>query len=135
MESLARREYSRAELARKLKAKGFADAVALEALSALESEGLQSDRRFLASFVRAHYLKGKGPARIRQEARAKGVRQDGGLEDCLAEYDWDEALATVHAKKFGAEAPASPGEYAARARFLLQRGFAQDAVQRLLRDL
>jgi regulatory protein len=135
VESLARRECSRAELARKLKAKGFADAVASEALSALENEGLQSEARFLAGFVRSHYLKGRGPARIRQEARAKGVRDDEKLEECLAECDWDEALAQVHAKKFGAAAPASSSEYAARVRFLLQRGFAQDAIQRLLRHL
>lgn len=84
--------------------------------------------------MRSQFAKGHGGQRIRQELRLKGM--DGeGLEEALAEYDWDAALERVHGKKFGGTAPASPKEYAARVRFLSQRGFAQDRIQALLRRL
>ncbi len=105
-----------------------------EALRGLEEDGLQSDSRFLEIFVRSQLAKGRGGQRIRQELRLKGM--DGeGVEEVLAEHDWDAALERVHAKKFGGAAPESPKEYAARVRFLSQRGFAQDRIQALLRRL
>ena len=103
-------------------------------MQGLEDADLQSDRRFLDIFVRSQFAKGHGAQRIRQELRLKGV--DGeGLEEALMEYDWDAALARAHNKKFGGSAPANAKEYAARVRFLSQRGFAQDKIQALLRRL
>ena len=84
--------------------------------------------------MRSRFAKGQGAERIRQELRLKGMGEEG-LEECLAEYDWDEAMERVHAKKFGDAAPAGPKECAARVRFLSQRGFAQDRIQALLRRL
>lgn len=85
-------------------------------------------------FVRSQFAKGHGPQRIRQELRLKGLGLDG-LDECLAAYDWDAALERAHGKKFGAAAPANAKEYAARARFLGQRGFGQERIQALLRRL
>ena len=103
-------------------------------MDGLEGDGLQSEGRFLASFVRGRHAKGQGPQRIRQELRLKGV--DGaGLDECLAEYDWDEAMERIHGKKFGDGPPDSSKDYAARVRFLSQRGFEQDRIQALLRRL
>ncbi len=104
------------------------------ALESLLENGLQSDQRFLELFVRGHFAKGHGTQRIRQELRLKGVNSER-LEECLAEYDWDEALQRVHDKKFGSGAPANAKEYAVLIRFLSQRGFEQDRIQALLRRL
>ncbi len=104
------------------------------ALHGLEGEGLQSDARFVEIFVQSRYAKGHGIQRIRQELRLRGV-EDEGLEECLAGYDWDEALERVHGKKFGGAPPATPKDFAARVRFLSQRGFEQDRIQALLRRL
>ena len=50
---LARREHSRAELARKLAADGTEEDIAT-VLAQLEAEGLLSDARAAAAYVRAH---------------------------------------------------------------------------------
>jgi regulatory protein len=127
---LARREHGQAELLRKLRAKGFDAACAGAAVEALAQAGLQSNARFGESLIRARAAKGYGPLRIRLELRQQGL-EEGGLED----YDWDVVLARTHEKKFGPAAPATPAEYAARARFLSQRGFAVEAIHKLLRQL
>jgi len=97
----------------------------------LEADGLQNDGRFLEAFVRSRVSKGQGPQRIGQELRLKGVEGEA-LDECLARYDWDEAMGKAHGKKFGDSSPASPKEYAARVRFLSQRGFEQHRIQALL---
>jgi regulatory protein len=100
----------------------------------LAEDGLQSDRRFLEMLVRGQFGKGQGPQRIRQELRQKGIAS-AESEPVLNEYDWDAALERVYAKKYGETAPANPKDYAARVRFLSQRGFETDRIQALLRRL
>jgi regulatory protein len=130
----ALREHSRAELVHKLQSKAFDDAVINQALDRLAEEGLQSDRRFLEFLVRSRHAKGQGAQRIRQELKAHGISGED-LNQCLAEYDWEESLEKVHSKKYGDGKPASTKEYAARLRFLSQRGFEHDRIQALMRRL
>jgi regulatory protein len=130
----ALREHSRNELANKLQSKGFDDAVIAKVLDQLAEEGLQSNGRFLESFVRSRYSKGHGILHIRQELRSHGISGEA-LDLCLSEYNWDELLERVHRKKFDGRLPVSPKEYAARLRFLSQRGFEQDRIQAFLRRL
>jgi len=85
-------------------------------------------------FVRSRAGRGQGPQRISQELRLKGV-SGAALDECLAEYDWDEAMEKAHGKKFGLSPPATPKDYAARVRFLSQRGFEQHRIQALLQRL
>jgi SOS response regulatory protein OraA/RecX len=66
--------------------------------------------------------------------RQQGIHAEKS-ELALNEYDWDEALERVYAKKYRDTAPANPKDYAARVRFLSQRGFATDRIQALLRRL
>lgn len=131
---LATREHTRAELAHKLKSHGFDDTVIAFALQGLEADGLQSDRRFAEAFVRNRFAKGHGPQRIRQELRWHGFEPEE-QEEYLTGYDWDQSLEKVHGKKFGGAPPANPKEFAARVRFLSQRGFEQDRIQALFRRL
>jgi regulatory protein len=128
------REHSRAELVHKLQYRDFDDEVINQALDRLAEEGLQSDRRFLESWVRSRYAKGQGAQRIRQELKARGISGED-LERCLAEYDWDELLEQVNQKKYADSRPATLKEYSARLRFLSQRGFEQDRIQALMRRL
>jgi len=131
---LAMREHSRAELVHKLQSKGFDAAVIQEVVGEFAEAGLQSDSRFMESLVRSRYAKGRGAEQIRHEIIQQGICADE-LNQCLAQYDWDELLDRVHRKKFGDGLPASPKEYAARLRFLSQRGFEQDRIQAFLRRL
>ncbi len=69
------------------------------------------------------------------ELREKGVDADL-IDTCLegADTDWDELLADVHRKKFGADAPADYREQARQSRFLQSRGFAPEKIRRLFRE-
>ena len=92
---------------------------------------MQSDARCMESFVRARFEKGYGPARIQQELRQRGLA--GGI--AAEGYDWTQTLQRVYARKYGASLPASPKEYAARMRFLSQRGFSPEQIRSLLRQM
>ena len=125
---LARREHSRAELARKLSQ--FADS--REAVDTLLSELQQkkqlSDERYAET--RTHWLSRKyGAAKIRQDLKAKGVA-DEVIGRISVENEMERARAIL-ARKY--RQPASTREEKAkRARFLQSRGFSYDVVRRLL---
>ncbi|MBI2311938.1 MAG: recombination regulator RecX [Betaproteobacteria bacterium] len=129
---LARREHSRAELRGKL-APHADDQDALEALlTALEREGLLSDRRFAEELAHARRRR-YGSQRIGHELRKKGVA--GELADeMLARLHPDEVQAAreVWRKKFR-QPPANARERARQVRFLQGRGFGLDVIMKVLR--
>ena len=133
---LARREHSRAELRRKLATRDTDREALEELLGRLAAANLQSDERFAESFLRSRVERGQGPLRIREELRQRGV-DDATAAAALeaAAVDWGELLRAVHRKRFGSAPPADRREFAQRARFLAQRGFAAEAIRNLLTDL
>jgi len=135
MDYLARRDYGRDELVGKLVKAGFdADQAATE-VGRLTEEGLQSDRRFAESFVQSRINQGKGPVRIRQELKERGLASstiDGALNESGEE--WFELARHVRTRKFGAECPQDFKEKARQMRFLLYRGFESDHIQAAVRS-
>lgn len=133
MDLLARREHGRAELARKLRQRGAEAELIDAALERLSEEGLLSDQRFVESFIRSRASAGYGPLRIREELSQRGVPR-AQAERALAdsEIDWADNLRELWRRRF-ASLPQDARERAKQGRFLLYRGFAQDAVSRLLR--
>jgi regulatory protein len=125
---LARREHSRAELARKLHADLRPDDDLEAVLDELTGRRLLSDERYAES--RAHALSRKfGAARIANELRAKG------LDKALAEHASNAARLTeverareVWRRKFRI-APRTSEERAKQMRFLQSRGFSFDAIR------
>ena len=130
MDFLARREYARLELIRKLIDKGYEPGVAEDAVARLDEDGLQSDERFAESFVQSRINQGKGPVRIRQELGQRGIG-DRAVEAALeeADPDWYAMARKIRVKKFGAERPADFAEKARQMRFLQYRGFEQGHIQ------
>ncbi len=101
---LARREHSKAELARKLNRKGFAADSVASVLEYLITEKLQSDARFAESYVRGRIGRGYGPMHIRGELSQRGV-DELLVEESLtrsAEF-WIDIAQRARAKKFKAE--------------------------------
>ena len=131
---LARREHSRAELARKLAALGTRaeiDAV----LTDLSETGILSDARYAAAYVRTHAER-FGAARLRQVLRQKGIANELVEAQLAGNPDTPDELARARAvwtKKFSA-APDSAREWARQARFLQSRGFATDIIRKLLKE-
>jgi len=130
MDYLARREYGHDELIAKLTTAGFNADVAADVVSVLCSEGLQSDQRFSESFVQSRINQGKGPVRIRQELKERGI-QSGDIDDALenAAANWYAIALEIRCKKFGSGLPQDFKEKARQMRFLQYRGFDQDHIQ------
>ncbi len=130
---LARREHSRAELARKL-ASHAASRDALDAvLDGLEEKKQLSDARYAEQRVRTLARK-YGSGRIRRELRARGVDDEAAATAvrATAEEDLSRAVEILR-RKYRAPA-ASREERAKRMRFLLGRGFSYEIIQQVLKQ-
>lgn len=128
---LARRDYSRLELQRRLmQAGGDADAVAA-LLDDFCDRGWLSDQRFAESRSQARQAR-TGTRRIANELRELGVADDI-IRQTLAPLQEDEfaRARALWQKKFGRPA-ADAGERARQYRFLLSRGFPPDVVRRVI---
>lgn len=130
---LARREYSRVELARKLQQKSF-DGDEIEAcLDALAEQSLQSDARFAESFVRSRIARGQGVIRIKGELRQRGIDQETltaaleAVEEREA-VDWFELAKETLARRYDSPGD-TPKERAKRERFLATRGFDFEQIR------
>jgi regulatory protein len=130
---LARREYSRAELAARLAAGGGNRDEIDPVLDELERAGYLSDARFASAVVRQ---KSGGYAKraIAHALREKGVAAPAAQE-ALATLDGDDEYSQALAlwqRRFG-KAPADEREKARQVRFLVSRGYATSVVFRILR--
>ena len=148
LQLLAQRDQSRLELRRKLLRQARQGAAAATPdvekdpaavvaevdalLDCLEANRFLSDSRFAEARVNARQSR-FGLQRIRNELRQHAVELPAELAASLAASEIERAAA-VRARRF-ARLPADAGERAAQSRFLLGRGFAAEAVQRLMRRL
>ena len=127
---LARREHSRAELARKL-APHVEDEDMDSLLDDLERENLLSNARYAEML--AHARSGRhGSLRLKADLRDKGVPASV-MEVTLAEareHDFEAAHA-IWLKKFG-EPPGNASDRARQMRFLAGRGFPAEVVRRVV---
>ncbi|NLP62083.1 recombination regulator RecX [Paraburkholderia sacchari] len=131
---LSRREYSRAELSRKLMP--FTEnADELEALlDALEREGWLSDARFAESVVYRRAAR-VGAGRIVSELKRHAVG-DALIEEVNAQLRETELARArgVWQKKYG-QLPETPAERARQARFLAARGFSMSIIGKILKGI
>jgi regulatory protein len=125
---LARREHSRAELARKLASRAESPGALADLLDSLEQKKQLSDARYAEARVRQLSRK-YGAARIRQDLKASGVGGDI-VDGVSAEGELERARAILERKY---RSPATTREERAkRMRFLQSRGFSSDVIFRLL---
>jgi len=134
MRLLARREHGRIELVRKLAGRGHPPQLAKDVVADLATTGLQSDDRFVASFVRSALGRGHGPLKIRAGLRDRGIDDDTAWS-VLPDDEWTELARNAVDKRFGPSAPKNRAEWAKRARFLAGRGFPSDVAGRVLGSL
>jgi regulatory protein len=128
---LTRREYSRAELYRKLK--HYAGDEDLDALlDEFKQRNWLSDARYAYQMV--HARKGKyGSVKLAHELRAQGVAEelvDKALEELQANEQ--ETARNLWRRKYGTP-PKNREEWARQARFLQSRGFSTDIIRQVLR--
>ena len=91
---LVRREHSRPELARKLRARGIPADEARGAVERMTEAGWQDDLRFACSLVRSRVAGGQGPVRIRAELVCCNIYErvndlkELTLKSAQASQDW-----------------------------------------------
>ena len=143
LDILSRREHTRLELTRKLKAKDFSEDEIEAQMQVLIQDGLQSDERYAESYVNMRRKRGYGPLKIKQELQQRGVSSE--LVDAYVEFNdkvWLDTACLAYEKKFGAQSISGPmsrtmesganstKERAKRMRFLQSRGFTGDIIQK-----
>jgi regulatory protein len=129
---LARREYTRAELAQKLSPL-VEEIDAIDALlDDLTRSGLLSDERFAEHYIAAKQ-KRFGHMKIAYELRAKGLDAESIARLTVASREHElDAAREVWQKKFPSP-PASAAERAKQMRFLQGRGFSSNTIYRLFK--
>lgn len=138
---LAFRPRTEAELRRRLKEKEFPEEVVEECVAGLGDLGLVDDSAFAATFVRDRVrLKPRGPRRLAQELRTRGVDAETAhevIDEVLADAEVSEVdLAREAAAKWSRRA----GEDRNRARqrfygFMARRGFGGDAIREVMDEV
>lgn len=126
---LARREYSAAELRRKLNAQGCDAATAAAVVAELRQDGCQSDMRFAESFVRHRIEQGYGPLRIGFELAQRGVVDVDMERLARAAGGWPAIAGRAYHKRFGPGRPVNRAEQAKCSRYLAQRGFSWEQIR------
>lgn len=135
MRWLARRDYARQELGRRLTGRGMPSDRVEAVLDDLEKHNMVSDARFAEMFINARVSRGQGPFRIRNELKERGVSGElieAALQE--AETDWMRLATEVRRKKFGGDSPADARQLARQMRFLRYRGFEADHIKVALRQ-
>lgn len=132
--ALARRDYSRKELDRKLSRalkEGETYDMVTEVLDRLESAGYLSDERFAETRARVR-SRTLGDARIRRELRQSGVSSEH-VEAAMEEIEEPEEVRAyrIWKRRFD-ELPKDRKERDRQIRFLMYRGFSMGAISRVI---
>ena len=94
---------------------------------------LLREERYVEQFVTQHSGRGRGPMRIRQDLRQRGIDAEA-IETALTagDVDWTESARAARRRRFGTALPADRRERAKQARFLQYRGFSSDQIRAAL---
>jgi regulatory protein len=133
---LGRREYTAAEIASRLLARGYPAEDVASAVGALRADRTIDDERAALAHVRtASTIKGRGHLRIRRELEARGV-DPGIIDTAIADLSGEDERHAID-RFVQRRAGGRPLDQAVRRRLYLQlirRGFQTDMVIRVLRE-
>ncbi|MCD9088785.1 recombination regulator RecX [Stenotrophomonas sp. SY1] len=131
---LVRREHSRKELGRKLKARGIESEDVDAAVSRLAAEGWQDDARFAEMLVRSRANGGYGPLHIRAELGTHGL-DSAQIEAAMATFegDWAENARDLVQRRFGENGPEELAQRRKAADMLARRGFDGSCIRNATR--
>lgn len=130
---LTRREYARAELARRLAPHAESPVGLASLLDELTAAGLLSDERYASSRLAARAAR-YGDARLAYELRSAGVADDVSAAALAANEDELARANRLCQRRFGErmEVSASTEQRQRQARFLAGRGFSVDTIRRVV---
>ncbi len=135
MALLARCEHSRAQLTRKLEARGYQGDEIIIALDALQEDNSLSEIRFVECMIRSRAGCGMGPLKIISELQYKHdiakvmiLRSESWMA-----MDWLAIAQDVYNKKYGENPSQQSKNKATQLRFLQQRGFTNDQIYKVIK--
>lgn len=133
LEMLDRRDYSRAELRRKLQEKGVDELEAENAVEYLVGLGFVNDLRYAELIVRQYAAKGCGARRVREELYRRGI--DRETMDAAMETmpEQDEALEKLLRQKLRGSLERADVKRATDS--LLRKGYSYEEIASALRRL
>ena len=150
MNILAGREHSVTELRHKLRQKltrklerklaksdepNRLDELIDAVIKQLINDRLLDEIRFTQSFIRSRTARGSGPVKIRHELLQRGISGEIIEEYLDDSYEfWQEHIARVRSKRFGDQCPQGYQEQSKQSRFLYQRGFSGELIQRIFNE-
>ena len=128
---LSGREYSRAELVKKLTPFETSPGELAKALDELQAKDFINEQRVVDSVLHRRSAK-LGTARIKQELQSKGLDAGAVLDavDLLKSTEVERAR-EVWRKKFGS-APENASERGKQMRFLMSRGFGSEVIRKVI---
>lgn len=134
---LAVRARSAGELRQRLRQKRFSPELVDQVIVELQAKGYQSDEDFARQYAREKWASsGWGPARVRQELRAKGIAPelaDQVLNETYADADLVEAVLPFAQKRWQSTEGLPPETRRRRLTgFLQRRGYDWDTINRVL---
>ena len=125
---LDKRDYSRAELCRKLTEKGYADTAAEAAVDRLAELGFVDDKRYAPIIVRHYAAKGYGRQRVQRELARRGIPKEL-WEDALAEMpEQDETVDRLLRSRLRGAELSDRAALKKATDALLRRGYGWDEV-------
>ncbi len=133
---LARKPWTRHELAGRLVRRGAAPPLAERLVGELEARGYLDDRAFARGWVESRGAT-RGPRRLRAELLARGVAReliDEALGAFRARADEETRAAEAARRRLPALRRAAPAQLARRLHdYLVRRGFAPEVAARVVR--
>jgi regulatory protein len=137
---LTRRDHGCAELAKKLKQRGFGNRHVKLAIEKCIRLSYLDDERFSLNFLRQLVRKGYGPKQIQQRLHLRGI-PGPIIEQVLVEnlpdtLQVETCRMTANKKISRADAVSRPGELKVRLyRFLFGRGFNPEVIRQVLDEI
>ena len=128
---LDKRDYSRAELLRKLLEKGIPEVEATAAVDRLTELGFVDDARYAPIIVRHYAAKGYGARRVQQELARRGIPKelwDGAMAQMPAQ---DDAVDQLLRSRLRSRRP-DRAELKRASDFLLRKGYGWDEIKSAL---
>ena len=134
LDLLSRREHSFKEIIDKLKNRVNSEKRLFEELTKLKEENLQSDERFAESYTRSRSVKGFGPEKISFELKSRGISENLISKIVYSEQiNWMEIIKKEFSKKFIVNNDFTENDISRAKKFLLQRGFEFDQINKLFK--
>ena len=128
LQLLDKRDYSRAELLRKLTEKDYDEAEATEAVDRLVELGFVDDVRYAPIIVRHYAAKGYGPQRVRQELQRRGIPKELWDEAMQEMPQQDDTIDRLLHSKLKSDTP-DRAELKKATDFLLRKGYGWDEIK------